>query len=290
MGLDASKIAYAIAIAGAHGNTLAEVRGAALSSGGPMTPSKGTADPMSARLGTFAALLAREGLTYPLTILEGTAGYGKVAAGKLKDEILRQRSGEFQIVKSCFKIWPCFVYGQTPIATALEIYRKKPAPEEIQSITVSVSETAYKNQLDYVGEITAREHADHSIPYVIARALLDGQVIVDDFDERRFREPRAVALYKKVTLRSDPSLSGPGREAYGVKMEVQLRNGSVLEAELAAPPGSLANPADEGILGKKFLALSENVRGKVRAQKAIDVILSLERMSSLKDLLNAIAR
>ena len=66
---------------------------------------------------------------------------------------------------------------------------------------------------------------------------------------------------------------------------MQLRNGSVLEAELAAPPGSLENPADEGILGKKFLALSENVLGKVRAQKAIDVILSVERMSSLKDFL-----
>ena len=193
-------------------------------------------------------------------------------------------------MKSCFKIWPCFVYGQTPIAVALQIYRKKSNPEEIQSIRVGLSETAYQNQQDFKGEITPREHADHSVPYVIARALLDGQVTVDDFEERRFREPRAVALYKKVTLRSDPSLSGPGREAYGVKMEVQLRNGSVLEAELAAPPGSLANPADEGILGKKFLALSENVRGKVRAQKAIDVILSVERMSSLKDLLNAIAR
>lgn len=289
LGLDASKIAYAIAIAGAHGNTLAEVRGAALSSGGPMTPSKGTADPMSARLGTFAALLARAGLTYPLTILEGTAGYGKVAAGKLQDEILRQRSGDFQIVKSCFKIWPCFVYGQTPIAAALEIYRKKPAPEEIQSITASVSEAAYKNQLDYVGEITAREHADHSVPYVIARALLDGQVTVDDFDERRFREPRAVGLVKKVALRSDPSLSGAGQEAYGVKIEVQLRNGNVLRAELPAPPGSMQNPADEEILGKKFLALSEKVLGRARAQKAIEVILSVEQTSNLKDLLGAVA-
>src|SRR5438093_11873444 len=117
------------------------------------------------------------------------------------------------------------------MAAALEVSKKKPPPEEIQSITVGVSDTAYKNQLDYVGEITAREHADHSVPYVIARALLDGQVTVDDFEERRFREPRAVALYKKVTLRSDPSLSGPGREAYGVKMEAQLRNGSVLRSE-----------------------------------------------------------
>jgi 2-methylcitrate dehydratase len=290
LGLDASKIAYAMAIAGAHGNTLAEVRGAALSSGGVMTPSKGTADPMSARLGTFAALLARAGLTYPLTILEGTAGYGKVVAGKLRDEILRQRSGDFQIVKSCFKIWPCFVYGQSPIAAALEIHSRKPVLEEIQSITVGLSEAAYRNQQDYGGEITAREHADHSIPYVIARALLDGRVTVDDFEQRRFSEPSAVGLIKKVVLRSDPSLSGPGREAYGVKIDVQLRNGTALKAELPAPPGSMQNPADEGILGKKFLALTENGLGKARAKKAAELILSVERTSNLKDLLSAVVR
>src|ERR1051326_602690 len=268
LGLDASKIAYAIAIAGAHGNTLAEVRGAALSSGGPMTPSKGTADPMSARLGTFAALLAQAGLTYPLTVLEGTAGYGKVVSGKLQQDILRRRTGDFQIMKDCFKIWPCFVYAQSPIAAALEIYKNKPAPEQIESITVGLSEAGYQNQQDYLGEITAREHADHSVAHVVSRALLDGQVKVDDFDERRFREPRLGELIKKVTLRADPSLSGPGREAYGVKIEARLRDGNVLRAELAAPPGSLENPADDAILGRKFTALSENVVGKARAQKA----------------------
>src|SRR5262249_959769 len=160
--------------------------------------------------------------------------------------------------------------------------------EDIQSITANVSKTAYENQLDYVGEITAREHADHSIPYVITRALLDGQVVVDDFDERRFREPRAVALVKKVTLKSDPSLSAPGQDAYGIKLEVQLKNGSVLKAELANPPGSMENPADEKILGQKFLALSEKVLGRARAEKAIEVILAVDRMSNLKDLLNAV--
>jgi 2-methylcitrate dehydratase PrpD len=253
-----------------------------------MTPSKGTADPMSARLGTFAALLAQAGLTYPLTILEGTAGYGKVAAGKLQQEILRQRTGDFQILKDCFKIWPCFVYAQSPIAAALEIYKKKPIPEQIESITVGLSQAGYQNQQDYLGEITAREHADHSVAHVIARALIDGQVKVDDFEERRFREPRVADLIKKVTLRSDPSLSGPGREAYGVKIEVRLRDGNVLRAELAAPPGSLENPADDGILGRKFLALSENVLGKARGEKAIEVALSVDRLANIKDLLGAV--
>jgi len=89
-------------------------------------------------------------------------------------------------------------------------------------------------------------------------------------------------------LRSDPSLSGPGREAYGVKIEVRLRDGNVLRAELAAPPGSLENPADDGILGRKFLALSENVLGKARAEKAIEVALSVDRLVNLKDLLGAV--
>ena len=288
LGLDAAKIAYAMAIAGAHGNTLAEVRGAALASGGAMTPSKGTADPMSARLGAFAALLAREGLTYPLTMIEGTAGYGKVIAGRLDEQILRRRSSEFEIRKSCFKIWPCFVFGQAPIAVALELHGKKVVPEDIESVTVGVSADAYENQKDYTGEITAREHADHSVPYVVARALLDGQVTVDDFDERRFREPRAVELVKKVTLRSDPSLSGPGREAYGVKIEARLRNGSALRAELPAPAGSIGNPADETILGKKFLALAEEPLGRQRAVRAIEAILSTEKMVSLGGLLEAV--
>ena len=119
LGLDAVRIAHAMAIAGAHGNTLAEVRGGALLSGGEMTPSKGTADPMSARAGTFAALLAQQGLTYPLTILEGVYGFGKKVTGALREDILRERTGDFEILKSCTKMWPCFVYGQAPIAAAL---------------------------------------------------------------------------------------------------------------------------------------------------------------------------
>ena len=288
LGLDASKIAYAMAIAGAHGNTLAEVRGAALSSGGVMTPSKGTADPMSARLGTFAALLAQAGLTYPLSIFEGTAGYGKVATGKLDENILRRRTGDLQILKNCFKIWPCFVYAQSPIAAALEIYSRKPDPEKIQSITVGLSEAGYKNQQDFVGEITAREHADHSVPHVVSRALLDGQVKVDDFEARRFRDPRVVALINKVSLRSDPSLSGSGREGYGVKIEVRLRDGSILKSELSAPPGSLENPADDAILTRKFLALSENVLGKARAERAAQIILSVDRAPNLAELITAV--
>ena len=286
--LDGSKIANAMAIAGAHGNTLGEVRGGALLSGGEMTPSKGTADPMSARNGTFAALLAQEGLTYPLTIFEGVYGFGKKVTGELREDILRERTGDFQILKSCTKMWPCFVYGQAPIAAAIEVHGQGLQPEEIESITVPLSRGAYENQQDYKGEITTREHADHSVPYVVSRALLDGAVTVEDFEENRFRDPRAVALVQKVTLRPEPSLTTANREAMGAHVEVKLRSGAMLRAEVPHPPGSFRNPASDRDLIKKFLALAEEPLGKNRAENAAEGLLFVDQLSDLGPLLQVL--
>jgi 2-methylcitrate dehydratase len=244
---------------------------------------------MSARAGTFAALLAQQGLSYPVTILEGVYGFGKKVTGALREDILRQRTGDFQILKSCTKMWPCFMFGQAPIAAALEIYKRNVKTAEIQSITVPLSESAYENQQDYKGEITAREHADHSIPYVVARALLDGDVKADDFEPNRFREPRAIELLRKVTLRSEPSLTSANREAAGAYIEVTLRNGTVLRAEVPHPPGSMQNPATDPMLARKFLSLSEPVLGRARAEKAMEVILRADSLASLRELVEAVS-
>lgn len=286
MGLDASKIANAVAIAAAHANTLQEVRVAAVSSGGEMTPSKGTAEPIGIKNGTFAALLASNGLTYPLTILEGKSGYAKMVTKQLQEDILRQRAGDFEIMKSCIKLWPCVVTGQAPIAAALQIRRQSALPENIESISIGLSDFAYKQQQDLLGEIKVREHADHSVPYIVSRALLDGAVKVDDFEPARFRDPRALEMMKKVSFYSESSLSSA---ELGANMEVKLRNGGVLKAEFPQPPGSLRNPADDESVMRKFLTLSENILGKQRAQQAAEVILSVEKMTDLGELVKAIS-
>jgi 2-methylcitrate dehydratase len=278
--LDATKLANALAIAGSNANTLGEVR-----RGAEMTPAKGSAEPMAARNGVFAALLAREGLTYPLTMLDGVYGYGRMVPGALDEPVLRNRSGEFQILKSCIKLWPCVGTSQAPIAAALEIYKQQPRGEEIERVTVGLSEFAYRQQIAYPDEINTREHADHSVPYLVARAMIDGNVVVDDFQEKRFRDPRALALIKRITLRSDPSLSNAN---IGAAVQAVSRSGKVYNASVPIPPGSMANPADDSSLVRKFLTLSESVLGRARAQQAIEVTLSLDTKPNLENLLTAI--
>ena len=121
------------------------------------------------------------------------------------------------------------------------------------------------------------------------KALLDGDVKVDDFDESRFREPRALELVRKVTLRLEPSLTTPNREALGAHVEVTLRNGTVLRAEVPYPPGSLQNPASDASLVQKFLSLSESALGRARAQQAAKVILAVDSLSNLGELLDAVS-
>ena len=279
--LDEVKLANALAIAGSNANTLAEVR-----RGAELTPAKGSAEPMAARNGVFAALLARAGLTYPLTIFEGENGFAKMVSGPLDEAILRRRSGEFQILKSCIKLWPCVGTAQAPIAAALEIHKRQPRAEEISSITVALSDFAYRQQIAYPEDISTREHADHSIPYLVARALLDGDVRVTDFAEERFRDPRALALKRRLAVRPEASLSN---ENLGANLEVTLQNGSVLAANVPIPPGNMLNPAGDAELTRKFLALSETVLGRARAQRAIEVILSVETLPDLGDLLNSLS-
>lgn len=280
--LDAAKLANALAIAGSNANTLSEVRRCA-----EMTPAKGAAEPMAVRNGVFAALLAREGLTYPLTMLDGEYGFAKMVPGALDEPVLRKRTGEFQILKSCIKLWPCVGTAQAPIAAALQIHKQQPQPGNIGHIVVDLSDFAYRQQIAYPKNITTREHADHSIPYVVARALLDGQVVVGDFDEKRFGDPAALSLVRKIELRPDPALTDAN---LGAKVQITLRGGQTYNASVPIPPGNILNPADDTSVAKKFATLAEDVLGRARSQQAIEAILSIDTMPRLENLLRAVTR
>ena len=142
LGLTAEQLANALAIAGSNASTLAEVR-----RGEELTPAKGSAEPMAARNGTFAALLARAGLSYPLTMLEGDNGYGKmVTGGSLDEAVLRRRPAQFEILKSSIKLWPCVGTAQAPIAAALDARGQMQTGDEVSGVTMTLSEFAYNQQ------------------------------------------------------------------------------------------------------------------------------------------------
>lgn len=279
--LPPSRIAHALAIAGSHACTLAEVRK------GQLSMWKGAAEPMAARTGVFAAALAKAGLTGPLTILEGSCGYEKVVAGALDRELLRKPCADFQILKSCFKMWPCVFVAQAPVAAVLKASAGRSFdPEQIDNIVIELSDFAYRRQMNLLtAGLTTRESADHSVPYCVARAVLHGNLRLEHFAEQALVQASVLALLKKISLVPSPAF----QEKVGATVTLRLNDGTLLRAEILHPPGHTKNPASEDDVMKKFTSLAAPLVGGECAKQICNGVLQMEKAETLRSLLDLLS-
>jgi 2-methylcitrate dehydratase len=272
LGLSVPQMAHGLAIAAAHANTLAEVRR------GQLSMWKAAAEAMSGKMGTYAALLARAGVTGPMSAIDGEFGFGNVVVGAFEPEVVRRRDGEFSILRSCIKVWPCLFVAQAPIAAATELYQQGVRAGEIENIAIYLSEFGYTQQRRFQKSgVSSREDADHSATYCVSRVFLDGTVWLPHFEEHKLKEPAVRDLMNKVTFHLDDNL--PKR--MGAAVEVKLRHGEVRRATIPFGPGHTKNPVGEAGIAKKFHALADEVVGAEKARRAADMILHLEEMQNV---------
>ncbi len=279
-GMPASQIAHALAIAGSHACTLAAVRK------GKLSMWKGAAEAMAAKTGTFAALLARAGMTGSPAIFEGQGGYREVVTGVLDEDMLKRPPQEFLLLTSCVKLWPCVFVAQAPIAAALTLRRQKNfSLERIKNIVIHLAPFSYEQQKKFLDAgLSTRESADHSVPYCVVRALLDGEVRIEHFDEKSFSEPAAITLFNKVSLARTDGLP----DKASVRIEVQLSDGAALCEAVLYPPGHIQNPVGEAEVVEKFRALSEKVLGAEKTNRVCELVLDMEKAPALSALVEAL--
>ncbi len=153
-------------------------------------------------------MLAREGMTGPCTPFEGRDGLiahiGPFTRdlklptspdGRMALETIHGDGGGYKRVAS---------EGNTQnfhqnIAPALIAWAK---PEEIASIEVQFHYFGWQEISDPPKwDPRNRETADHSMPYNIARHLLDKQIYLDSFTRDKYMDPAARELMSKITIR-----------------------------------------------------------------------------------------
>ncbi|WP_265975430.1 MmgE/PrpD family protein [Brucella intermedia] len=134
----------------------------------------------------------------------------------------------------------------------------------------------------------SRETLDHSIMYIFAVALEDGGWHHErSYAPERARRSETVALWHKITTVEDPAWtkryhsSDPGEKAFGGRVVVTLKDGSVIEDELAIadahPLG--ARPFKRPDYINKFRTLADGI---VDVSEQDRFIAAVERLTSLK--------
>ena len=104
------------------------------------------------------------------------------------------------------------------------------------------------------------ETADHSMPYLIVRALIDGEVYLDSFTPEKLMDPVARALLQKTTVVYNPELQNHERS----RMTVRTKTGRELTKEVTYFKGHLRNPMSREEHAAKFTRVCDHMHVEPR--------------------------
>lgn len=249
LGLSSAQTTNAIAISGTAFNALRVTRT------GRLSHWKALAYPNTAAGCTFATLLAMRGITGPLEVFEGEKGFMDAIAGCFEIDW----SGEdlSRVRNSVLKRHNAEVHSQTAIECALRIKEQEEFnPGEIEHIEIETFDVAYN--IIGGGEegdktmVNSKEEADHSLPYVVSVALLDGQVMPEQYASERINRRDVQELLQKVSVHPLDAFSDRFPNEMPCRLILTIRNGRVLSKELHDYPGFLTQPMSWEMALEKF--------------------------------------
>lgn len=206
----------------------------------------------ASRNAVFAALLARDGMEGPSDVFEGKQGLWSILGPFALPP--RATLNSTQMISSThMKILPVCYHDQSAALCALEL-RHRVSPDEIAEIECA----SYKIAVEMTGSDPTRwapgtrETADHSMPFIVASALVHGAVTISSFDPERLGDPRVANVMNKVKVVADPALSAMWPSAAPTRLTVRTRSGQSITVETLYPKGHLRDPLSDEALNAKF--------------------------------------
>jgi 2-methylcitrate dehydratase len=276
LGLSQEQMAHAISLAITPNIPTRQTRA------GELAMWKGCATAAAARNGVFAALLAAEGMTGPYEPFEGRHGVWEQVTGPFTLQPFGGAGKPFTVETSNLKFFPSEYHSQAPLWTALE-FRKQVKPEEIAAINVQTYWLAYSE----IGsepekwDPQTRETADHSLAYLLAAALQDGNITPATFTLERIRDPNLRPLMHKITVRENPEFTRQYPEALRSELEVITTAGERRVEQVSYPKGHRHNPMSDDEVVDKFFGLCQEVLTPQQCQSALDTLWCLEEVQEI---------
>src|SRR5437773_4923275 len=284
MKLDPEKTRHAVNIAGVVCAAMRQARA------GELSHWKGVAFADAARRGAYSALLARAGMTGPAPIFEGQMGFEKqlgVSLGNVGDKF---RAAPSMILQTSIKYWPAEYHSQSAIEAVLALRKEVGDPAKIKQVIIESHDAA----VDIIGsepekwKPKTRETADHSLPYITAIALIDGEVTDKQFEPQRFKDSEVWKFLENVKVERNAELSALYPDAVANIVHVDLADGRRLTRRVDYPLGNAKNRLKDSAVEGKFLGLVERIIGESRAKKITELVWKLDEAKNVDALTRAL--
>jgi 2-methylcitrate dehydratase len=237
--LTAEQTANAIAIAAADNVSLAAIHSE------PVSNWKGISPGITAQRAVYTTALAQRGITGPRGIFEGPNGLERLFGQPID---LRLDDPTLGVVRDTYlKKYCALIHGQAPIETVLTLAGEHGIRhDDIASVEVEVFQTAYEiaggGSFGSKDAPATKEQADYNLKYLLAAALIDGQVGPEQLQTERIHRSDVRELLNRISVRPDAALTARYPESTPVRITMKLRNGQQVSREQDDFEGARSRP------------------------------------------------
>jgi 2-methylcitrate dehydratase len=283
LGLDADRLAHALALGGIRAALPAVVRR------GGISAAKSIANALVAQAGVEAALLAEHGVTGPLAILDSDDGLRRVFPDAASLPAPSAAGGA--IMRANVKAYPCLATGQCAVAAALQLRAQRGGGDNIERLELIMADYPFiaRQQRDPGrARPASREAADHSFPFLVAVALIDGRFGPDQFEHERWRDPAVMALMVRLSMRTDPSLNDRAPGSYPCVLRAVSTDGAERQVEVLYPPGHAHGGIAEAAVIEKFHTITAATLDRAHRERIIEAVLAFPSAATIDALTTTI--
>ena len=287
LALDEQRTANGLAICGTAFNALRVTRTGSLSNW------KGLAYPNTAFGCVHAAFLAMHGITGPLEVFEGNKGFMDSIAGPF--EIDWSQEDLERVSRTIVKRYNAEIHSQSAIEAILELKHEHGfAGADVESIDIEIFDVAFHiiggGEEGDKTSVQTKEAADHSLPYLVAVALLDDEVMPAQYLPERIGRPDVQSLLRKVRVKPVKELSERFPEEMPCRVSVALKDGRRRTTQKKDYEGFVSRPAGWETIERKFRLLAEPVTTASLRQRIVETVASLDtvHIGRLTDLLQQV--
>lgn len=268
--LSSKQAEHAFAIAGSHASGTTEYD----QSGGEVKRLHGS---LAARAGIEAALLARDGMTGPVTFFEGIHGFYRLFGGTDPKELDLAWEQRYYILSTLFKLYPAV----GSVLGALDALRDLRSSQQfdqadVERIDVWLADWA----VDHCGTIyrpTDTIAAQFSLAYSVALYLRTGENQLGSYmDPSSWTDPSILELGDRV--KAHPMKIQDSAHENSTVVEISLKGGRKLRATSEFFHGHPLNPAQPRELQAKFSSLVEGVLPSDRASLLKENVESFDQV------------
>jgi 2-methylcitrate dehydratase PrpD len=274
IGLDTQRLTYAMGIATTQAAGIQQNRG---------TMCKSFHAGKSAANGVLAALLAERGFDSTQEIIEGKKGFARVYSDVAAPEELNAHLDQGWLIETNgHKPYACGVVLHPLIDAVIAIRNRDHIdPATVSKIILRVH--PFVLSITDVADPSSGLQSKFSTLHSAAVALVDGDAGIAQYSDARARAPLVASLRGKVTAHGDETLGKD--EAYAVIVAGNTRH----EIHIPHASGTAANPMSDAAIEAKYLANATPVIGAERAERARDLVWSLDKQLDVRDLIALLA-